>query len=136
MRLRLFALLPTVALLAALNVMAAYGRERTVTTTTTDVEGTQAPTATADLVQLGRNLFSAKGCASCHVQVQVGPSLTDLENRAATTKPGLSAEQYVRESIVAPSAYIASGGSGGGSMPTLPVSAAELDALVAYLLTR
>jgi mono/diheme cytochrome c family protein len=137
MRLRLFTLLPAVALLVALNVMAAYGRERTVTTTTTTVDGTQVPTANGDLVQLGRNLFNAKGCASCHVHVQVGPGLTGLEDRAAKAKQGLSAEQYVRESIVAPSAYIASRGSSGGSntMPTLAVSAAELDALVAYLLT-
>lgn len=135
MRLRLVALVPAVAVLAALNVMAARGTERTVTTVTTDVEGTKL--AGDDLVQQGRNLFDAKGCASCHVELQVGPSLVNLNDRAAKTKQGLSAEQYVRESVLAPNAFKADGTSGGLSsgMPTLPVSTAELDALVAYLLT-
>jgi mono/diheme cytochrome c family protein len=133
MRLRLLALLPTVAVLAALNVIAARGSERTVTTTS--VDGTKSPAG--DLVQQGRNLFAAKGCASCHVQLQVGPSLANLKDRAAKTRPGYSAEKYVRESVLAPNAFKADGSSGGLSsgMPTLPVSATELDALVAYLLT-
>ena len=135
MRLRLFALVPAVAVLAALNVMAARGNERTVTTTTTSVAGTNS--ASGDLVQQGRNLFDAKGCASCHVEMQVGPTLANLKDRAAKTIEGYSAEKYVRESVLAPNAYKADGGSGGLSsgMPTLPVSATELDALVAYLLT-
>jgi cbb3-type cytochrome oxidase cytochrome c subunit len=135
MRRRLVALLPAVALLAALNVIAARGTERTVTTTTTSVDGTKP--ATGDLVQQGRNLFAAKGCASCHVQLQVGPSLANLKDRAAKTRQGYSAEKYVRESVLAPNAFKADGSSGAPSseMPTLPVSATELDALVAYLLT-
>ena len=152
MRLRLVALLAAVVVLAALNVIAARGRERTVTTTTTTTKdvpvasaaepaglGNGAPVAAPnDLVRQGRSLFSAKGCASCHVEIQVGPSLVNLKDRAAKSKPGLSAEQYVRESILAPTAFKAAGGStggGSGEMPTLPVSAAELNALVAYLLT-
>ena len=140
MRPRLIGLLAAVVLLAALNVIAARGRERIVTTTTTnvvEVDGAAEP-APNDLVRQGRSLFSAKGCASCHVAIGAGPSLTNLKDRAAKTKPGFSAEQYVRESILAPSAFKAAGGSGGGGsgeMPTLPVSAAELNALVAYLLT-
>ena len=135
MRLRLLALLPAVAVLAALNLIAARGSERSVTTTTTSVYGTQS--AAGDLVQQGRNLFDAKGCASCHVQLQVGPSLANLKERAAKTRPGYSAEKYVRESVLSPDAFKADGSSGGPSseMPTLPVSATELDALVAYLLT-
>jgi mono/diheme cytochrome c family protein len=146
MRLRLVGLLAAVVLLAALNVMAARGRERIVTTTTKVVEvdgaaepadlvGVAAAPAPDDLVRQGRSLFSAKGCASCHVEIGVGPSLAKLKDRAAKTKPGFSAEQYVRESILAPSAFKAAGGSGSGEMPTLPVNAAELNALVAYLLT-
>ena len=133
MRLRLLALVPTVAVLAALNVMAARGSDRTVTTTS--VEGSKS--VAGDPVQQGRSLFDAKGCSSCHVAMRVGPSLTNLKDRAARTKQGYNAEQYVRESVLAPNAFKADGGSGGpsGGMPTLPVSAAELDALVAYLLT-
>ena len=135
MRPRLLALVTAVVLLAALNLMAARGLERTVTTTTTNGQGPRTP---GDLVQQGRNLFDAKGCASCHGENPIGPSLTNLKDRAAKTRQGSGAEQYVRESIVAPSAFKASGGRGGGpsgEMPALPVSAAELDALVAYVLT-
>ena len=135
MRARLLALIPAVAVLGALNVMAFRGSERTVTTTTTGAAGTN-PTA-GDLVQVGRNLFYAKGCASCHVTVQVGPTLANLKDRAATTRQGYSAEKYIRESVLAPNAFKAdaSGGSLSSGMPSLPVNATELDALVAYLLT-
>jgi mono/diheme cytochrome c family protein len=106
-----------------------------VTTTTSSAAGTNS--VAGDLVQQGRNLFDAKGCASCHVTVQVGPTLVNLKDRAATTRQDYSAEKYIRESVLAPNAFKADGSSGGPSsgMPTLPVSAAELDALVAYLLT-
>lgn len=136
MRLRLLTLVPAVALLLALNVLAARGRERTITTTMS-IDGGGTTVGTTDLVQRGRNLFSAKGCAACHVDMQVGPNLTDLEDRAAKAKPGLNADQYVRESILAPNAFKAPGRSGSLSaeMPTLPVNAAELAALAAYLLT-
>jgi len=136
MRLRLVTLVPAVALLVALNVLAARGRERTITTTMS-IDGAGATVETADLVQRGRNLFSAKGCASCHVEMQVGPSLTGIQDRAAKAKQGLSADQYVRESILVPNAFRAPGRSGNISaeMPPLPVNAAELAALVAYVLT-
>jgi hypothetical protein len=53
-----------------------------------------------------------------------------------TETAGPIAEQYVRESIVAPNAFKAPGANNGvGDMPTLPVDAIELTALVAYLLT-
>jgi mono/diheme cytochrome c family protein len=135
MRLRLLVLVAAVAVLAALNVMAFRGSERTVTTTTTGAAGTNS--VAGDLVQQGRSLFDAKGCASCHVTVQVGPTLANLKDRAATTRQGYSAEKYIRESVLAPNAFRAdgSGGSLSNGMPTLPVSAIELDALVAYLLT-
>ncbi|MEO5840531.1 MAG: c-type cytochrome [Acidimicrobiales bacterium] len=123
------------ALLVVLNVMAARGRERTVTTT--QAESERPALGTDALVNHGRNLFSAKGCVSCHVTIAVGPSLTDIKDRAEKTKKGFTAEQYVRESILAPSAFKAPGPNGNQSneMPTLPVNAAELDALVAYVLT-
>ena len=145
-RARAVALVLAVMALGALNAMA--WRDRTVTTTTTTevtgplVEQTSAgksspATANADqLVELGRNLFRAKGCAACHVDAQAGPSLSNLKQRAGKTKDNQSAEQYVRESIIAPNAFKAPGANKGvGEMPTLPVDAAELTALVAYLLT-
>jgi mono/diheme cytochrome c family protein len=136
---RLLALTLAIVVLGSANVMAWRGR--TVTTITevsspgaADRASTAAPSGD-QLVARGRSLFRAKGCAACHIDVQSGPSLTNLKQRAGKTKDDLSAEEYVRESIVAPSAYKANGGSFSGEMPTLPVNATELDALVAYLLT-
>jgi mono/diheme cytochrome c family protein len=108
-------------------------------TTTTEIRDANVSATTRasgeELVTDGGNLFRAKGCATCHVDLKVGPSLTNLKERAATTKAGMSAAQYVRESIAAPAAFRAPAASSSAEMPTLPVDAAELDALTAYLLT-
>jgi mono/diheme cytochrome c family protein len=145
MHARALALVTAVLVLGATNALAWRGR--TVTTTTiTEVSRSDPHTAAAApqvdgsttdrLVERGRNLFRAKGCAACHIDVQSGPNLTNLGQRAAQTKSDLSADQYVRESILTPNAYKAASGSGfAGEMPTLPVDADELNALVAYLLT-
>ena len=128
----------TVIVMGSANVMAWRGRTVTMIT---EMSGPGAadnvlPAPSGDqLVARGRDLFRAKGCAACHFDLQSGPNLTNLEQRAGKTKDDLSAEEYVRESIVAPSAYKSSGGNVAGEMPTLPVNAAELTALIAYLLT-
>ena len=48
-------------------------------------------------------------CSSCHAltagQNSYGPSLAKIGSEAATRKPGVSAEEYVFESIVTPNAY-------------------------------
>ncbi len=47
----------------------------------------------------------------------------------------MDAEAYVRQSILEPGAFPPGGGEDAfEAMPTLPVTPAELDALVAYLL--
>ena len=114
----------------------------------------EAPPGAAEQVagvtpERGRTVFLAKGCASCHsapgvtAQVPVGPDLTQLRAAAATRRPGLSAEAYVRESVLEPQAYFAPGYPGSASgvsspgspqMPKLAVGESELDALVAFLL--
>ena len=142
---RAVALVLAVVALGTLNAMAWQGRTVT-TTTTTEVTGplgeqvsagksSPEPAPADQLVELGRNLFRAKGCAACHVDMNAGPSLSNLEQRAGKTKDNQSAEQYVRESIIAPNAFKAAGANGVGEMPTLPVDAAELNALIAYLFT-
>ena len=137
---RIVVLTLTLVFVGSANVMAWRGR--TVTTTTTAVsspDGTDTAAGAArnvdQLVTRGRNLFRAKGCAACHIDVQSGPSLTNLAQRAGKTKSDLSAEEYVRESIVAPNAYKAAGNGFSGEMPTLPVNASELSALIGYVLT-
>lgn len=101
------------------------------------------PTPTIQVVSgqvaYGARLFVAKGCAGCHGAGPVGlvgPSLAGLAETAGTRRPGLSAEAYVRESIRRPQAFSSPLALGNGiQMPTLEISDAELDALVAFLLS-
>jgi mono/diheme cytochrome c family protein len=93
----------------------------------------------------GETLFHAKGCATCHTgptsTASMGefPSLADARSWAGSRREGLSAEQYLAESIREPWAFIspefhASGGPT-TAMPELGLSDAERDAVVAFLLS-
>ena len=86
----------------------------------------------------GRSLFQAKGCVGCHQrgdlgQFQIAPNLTGLASWAGTRVEGLDAEEYIRQSITHPQAYVVSGYDG-IEMPTLSLSDAELEAVVEFLL--
>ncbi|HHC09595.1 MAG TPA: hydrogenase iron-sulfur subunit [Actinobacteria bacterium] len=85
---------------------------------------------------LGQN----SGCRVCHSlrpdKVVVGPSLHGVATRAATRVPGMTAEEYLRESIVDPGAYVVEG------FPDVMLrnfeeilTEDEIDDLVAFLLT-
>jgi len=110
--------------------------------------------ASANPVALGEAVFrrSPPACFSCHSTtagtVLVGPSLAGLATRAATivADPSYkgaarSASDYIRESILTPSAYVVPGptfGAAGQSiMPPLGtvLKPEEVDQLVAYLAT-
>lgn len=92
----------------------------------------------------GAALFRAKGCSSCHNGpdtrsfIDGFPDLSDAASFAGSRVPGMSAEDYIAESIKQPGAFISPAFHGGVGpttfMPTLDVSGAEIDALVAYLL--
>ncbi len=91
--------------------------------------------------QLGKRVFEEAGCGSCHVLSDAGslgnagPSLNTLGPAARTHRPGQPPEDYIRESIVDPDAYVVKGFRP-GVMPRdygERLSRAELDALVAYL---
>jgi cytochrome c oxidase subunit II len=86
----------------------------------------------------GETVFLTKGCTGCHSRAGVsegfiGPDLTNLADRAGVRVEGLTAEEYVRQSVLNPQAHIVSGY--GGQMPVLPVDPRELDALVEFLLS-
>ncbi|HBX68790.1 MAG TPA: hypothetical protein DEH25_05250 [Chloroflexi bacterium] len=95
----------------------------------------------------GRKLFfesSLEASASCHVchsiepgEVVVGPSLAGVATRAAERVPGLNAEDYLRESILHPDAYVVEGFPAGQMLPDLgkKLSSDQIDNLVAFLLT-
>ncbi len=68
--------------------------------------------------------------------IEVGPDLRLLPLVAAHRVAGLDGPAYVRQSIREPQAFVVPGyaPSDNALMPALPLSPAEIDALVAYLL--
>ena len=87
-------------------------------------------------------VFTGQGCGSCHsfkaagTSGTIGPDLDDLGGDAE--RAGKSLDQYVRESIVKPDAYVVPGfqrgvmpSTYGGSIPK-----EQLDALVQYLVSN
>ncbi len=87
------------------------------------------------LVTAGEELFSS-ACAGCHgAQDGAGPALTGMADRAATRVEGMSAEDYIHESIVDPSAHVVEGFA--DIMPKQygdQYSEDELSSLVAYIM--
>lgn len=86
----------------------------------------------------GETLFASTGCIGCHnVDEDVagtGPSMIGMATRAGETVEGLSATEYLVESIVEPGAHIVEGYQ--NIMPAYPdLPDSDLNDLVAYLLT-
>jgi len=101
--------------------------------------GTQQTASAAEGSVEGETVFLTKGCIGCHSRAGVsegfvGPDLTALADRAGDRVEGLSAEEYVRQSVLDPQAYVLDGYD--RVMPVLPVDTQELDALVEYLLSE
>jgi mono/diheme cytochrome c family protein len=81
------------------------------------VEVVEWPESVEDLpegdVGSGEELYQINGCFACHGQVDnpdsavVGPHQGNIANDAATRIPGMSAAQYIYESILDPNAFIA-----------------------------
>jgi len=88
----------------------------------------------------GRQVYDRTGCATCHESGlgnlfhPVGPPLDHVGTVAATRRPGLSAEDYIRQAIVDPGVYVVPGYP--DSMPRGlgdRLSKEDMDALVRYL---
>ena len=95
------------------------------------------PPAT-DPIARGRQVYRHLGCPSCHepnlLGQRIGPPLDHIGTVAATRRPGLSAQEYIRQSVLDPGAYVVPGYQ--DSMPRdlgRDLSPTDLDALVAYL---
>ena len=97
-------------------------------------------------------LFMGQGaCGVCHALEGLsygvlGPDLTGIGAAAETRVPGMSAAEYLRESIVDPDAYIVGtadgldsdyvGGLMGQTIGGVALSDAQVDALVEFLLEQ
>lgn len=94
----------------------------------------------------GEVVFVTKGCAGCHSAVgvdvagmpQVGPSLDHAATWAGERIDGVSAEDYIAQSIVTPWAFISPAWRGANGptthMPALGLTDAEVAAVVEFLL--
>jgi mono/diheme cytochrome c family protein len=98
--------------------------------------------ASAGLAQAktGEQIFTAAGCAGCHTFAPagsngtIGPNLDELAQAAGEREPGKSAEEYVRESLTKPEAFLVQGF--GNAMPSFEgrLTDKQIQALVDYLL--
>lgn len=87
---------------------------------------------------------SAEGCVSCHNydeaagKADKAPYTKGTAARAESRVPGMSAEEYIRESILKPDAYVVEGFKAGDMYAKweTDLSAQEIEDLVAYLKTE
>ena len=94
----------------------------------------------AQLVKAGEEIFKTKGtCEICHRIGQKGtraPDLAGVGGRAAKTKPGFSAKQYIIESLLHPGNYLVEGYPNIMPMvdkPPIGLNRSEVWAIAAFL---
>jgi cytochrome c551/c552 len=109
-------------------------------------EGGEGGAGAADATD-GETLFAQQligtqaGCVTCHSLepdvVVVGPSLAKIGAEAGSRVSGVSAEEYLRQSILEPDAYTAEGFAAGLMPKALAdeLSEEQVGDLVAYMLT-
>src|SRR5436189_5603302 len=94
----------------------------------------------AQLVKAGEEIFHTKG--SCEICYRIGqkgtraPDLAGIGARAGKTKPGMSAKQYILESILQPGAYVVEGYPNimpQVDKPPIGLNRSEVRALTAFL---
>jgi mono/diheme cytochrome c family protein len=104
----------------------------------------QGALASAGLAQAktGDQIFTAAGCAGCHTfspagsNGTIGPNLNQLKTMAGKLVPGKSADEYIRQSIEDPGAYIVKGFP--NAMPPFKgrLTDQQIKALIDYLLQQ
>ncbi|HKZ19157.1 MAG TPA: c-type cytochrome [Acidimicrobiia bacterium] len=90
----------------------------------------------------GELLFLSKGCTGCHsiqgvaTTGQVGPDLTSVSQVAGERVEGLSAREYLAQSLAEPQAFVVPGyeATTAGAMPDFDLTDDEISALVDFLL--
>ena len=95
-----------------------------------------------EMVSVGQRMFLERGCGGCHTidglkgaSGRVGPQLNGVATRGGDRLPGLNSEQYIRQSLEAPDAFVVP-----GYLPRMPdilgdMTPQQYEALVSYLLT-
>lgn len=108
--------------------------------TVTDIE-TESRAEAGESLYYESTLGVNAGCRVCHSlnpgEVIVGPSFDGVATRAATAVLGLTAEQYLHESIVDPNAYVVHGFEPDVMLPNFDeiLTEKEIGDLVAFLMT-
>jgi len=126
------AVVPTATTVAAATV---------VPTTAPSTGSTGGSVGTGDPVAGGRVFTGLGGCSSCHDVSAgltiVGPTLKGIAKIAETRKPGMSAHDYLYESITNPNAYVVKGFAPGIMIQTFKqtLSEKQINDVIAYLLT-
>jgi mono/diheme cytochrome c family protein len=128
-----------IALFAAL--VAGCGGEKTVAPTADTVEGTPPPApqpqAKGDAAA-GKQVFAQSGCGGCHTFKPAGPTAKgttgpDLDKLPEfANKANQPLDEFVRESIENPNAYVESGFPS-GVMPSWSGDEKQLADLIAFL---
>ena len=120
-------------LTVALAVVLAIATVSYYSTPSSDSVGVQSP---------GELLFLSKGCTGCHsiqglaTSGQIGPDLTMVGKVAGDRVQGLTAKEYLSQSLASPQAFIVPGfeATTAGSMPDFELTEDEIGALVDFLL--
>ncbi len=119
------------------------------TATEPEASAAEAATLTAPTPEEVAPIFTKAGCIGCHVipnipgaMGAVGPNLSEIGAVAATRVEGLSAVEYLHQSILEPNAFIAPECPSGPCLPGLMLqnlgdilTPEEIDMVVAYLAT-
>ncbi len=128
-------------LLAVLLVVAACGDGQADTTAQTAAVGD--PERGRQIWEDGGDVLSGP-CSNCHSldgseepgESRRAPTFQGISERAGDRVPGLSAEEYLRESIVDPAAYIVEGYLGIMQSYKFLLSEEDIDNLIAFILTQ
>ena len=107
------------------------------TTSTQPSGGGKTTTGGGGGAASGKALFASNGCVSCHTykpagsKASIGPDLDKLKQYATQAKQPL--QQFVRESIVNPNAYVQSGYPPNVMPSFKTLTKSQVDALVSFL---
>ena len=102
-----------------------------------------------ETIDLAIEAMTRTGCNSCHITTglpegdgaMLGPDQTNLGNIAASRREGYTGEEYLREAILDPSAFIVEDCPIGPCLQVMPenygdsLTEEEIDAIVVYLLS-